>query len=136
MSRTAVDLPLYPGFEGPYSQGAAGGGILYTSGQLPFDPEAGRIVDGSVAAQVRMCLQNIERIVVAGGSDMDCVIRCCVFARRYSDFQAVSRAYAEAFSEPYPARTFITVADLPEGVDVIIEAVAFVPETGRPSEDQ
>ena len=81
MSRTAVDLPLYPGFEGPYSQGATGGGILYTSGQLPFDPKAGRIVDGSVEAQVRTCLQNIERIVVAGGSDMDCVIRCCVFAR-------------------------------------------------------
>lgn len=136
MSRIAVDLPLYPGFEGPYSQGAAGGGILYTSGQLPFDPEAGRIVDGPVEAQVSMCMQNIERIVVAGGSNMDSVIRCCVFARRYSDFQAVSRAYAEAFDEPYPARTFITVADLPEGVDVIIEAVAFVPETGPPSEDE
>jgi len=60
-------------------------------------------------------------------------IRCCVFARRYTDFQAVSRAYAEAFNEPYPARTFITVADLPEGVDVIIEAVAFVPESRGPS---
>ena len=102
MSRTAVDLPLYPGFEGPYSQGAAGGVILYTSGQLPFDPEAGRIVDGPVEAQVRMCMQNIERIVVAGGSNMDCVIRCCVFARRYSDFQAVSRAYAEAFERALP----------------------------------
>ena len=133
MSRTAVDVPLYPGFEGPYSQGAAGGGILFTSGQLPFDPDAGRIVSDSVEAQVKTCLQNIERIVVAGGSDMDSVIRCCVFARRYTDFQAVSRAYAEAFNDPYPARTFITVADLPEGVDVIIEAVAFVPESGRPS---
>ena len=133
MSRTAVDVPLYPGFEGPYSQGAAGGGILFTSGQLPFDTETGRIVSDSVEAQVKACLQNIERIVVAGGSDMDSVIRCCVFARRYSDFQAVSRAYADAFNDPYPARTFITVADLPEGVDVIIEAVAFVPESGRPS---
>ena len=107
--------------------------ILFTSGQLPFDTEAGRIVGDSIEAQVKTCLQNIERIVLAGGSDMDSVIRCCVFARRYSDFQAISRAYADAFNDPYPARTFITVADLPEGVDVIIEAVAFVPESGQPS---
>jgi 2-iminobutanoate/2-iminopropanoate deaminase len=126
MSRRTIDLDLYDGFRGPYSQGATGAGLVFTSGQVPFDLDSGRLVDGSIGDQVVACLRNVERIVEAAGSDLSSVVRCGVYVRRYSDFEAISVAYGSVFSPPYPARTLVTVADLPTGVDVIIEAVAVV----------
>ena len=46
------------------------------------------------------------------------------FLRDMSDFAEMNAAYAEHFSEPYPARTTIAVGGLPLDARVEIEMVA------------
>ena len=39
-----------PAAVGPYSQAVEAGGMIYTSGQIPLDPESGQLVDGDIQA--------------------------------------------------------------------------------------
>ena len=41
MEKTVIATNNAPGAIGPYSQAKAGGGFLFTSGQIPCDPQSG-----------------------------------------------------------------------------------------------
>ena len=62
----------------------------------------------------------------AGGS-LDDVVKVNVYLTLRSDFAAMNAAYADVFSEPFPARTTVAVAGLPLDARVEIECVAAVP---------
>ena len=49
-----------------------------------------------------------------------------VFLRHMRDYSIVNEAYAELFSEPYPARSAFAVSELPFVALVEIEAWAYV----------
>ena len=109
---------------GPYSQALRAGGVLFTAGQVGFDPTTGELVDGGIAEQTRQVLQNIRAILEAGGSGLAQVVKTTVFLVDMADFGAMNEAYAEAFGAHRPARSTVAVAALPRGARVEIEAVA------------
>jgi len=109
---------------GPYSPAVAGNGTLYCSGQTPVDPQTGELVVESVAAQTRQCFANLFSVLEAAGLDSSAVVRVGVYLTDMNDFSEMNTAYAEHFSEPYPARTTIGVAALPLGARVEIELTA------------
>jgi len=109
---------------GPYSPAVVGNGTLYCSGQTPIDPQSGELVVGSVAAQTRQCFANLFNVLEAAGVDSSAVIRVGVYLTDMNDFDEMNAAYAEHFTEPYPARTTVGVADLPLGASVEIELTA------------
>ena len=45
----AVETAKAPGAIGPYSQGMTVNGVVYTSGQIPVNPENGEIPEGITA---------------------------------------------------------------------------------------
>jgi 2-iminobutanoate/2-iminopropanoate deaminase len=53
MPPETFDAPSAPEPVGPYSHAAAGGGLVYLSGQTPIDPGTGRLVEGGVDVQAR-----------------------------------------------------------------------------------
>lgn len=109
---------------GPYSPAIVSNGTLYCSGQTPIDPQTGTLVTESIAAQTRQCFANLFSVLQAAGVDSSAVTRVGVFLTDMSDFDEMNTAYAEHFSEPYPARTTIGVAALPLGASVEIELTA------------
>ena len=111
---------------GPYSHAATGGGPLFLSGQTPIDPATGRLVDGDVTVQTRRVLDNLEAVLRAAGGTLADVVKVNVYLTSMDDFAAMNAAYAEAFTEPFPARTTVAVAGLPLGARVEIEAVAAI----------
>lgn len=113
-----------PGALAPYSQGMAGAGLVYTSGQIGLDPATGTLVDGGVAAEAPQALRNITAILAAAGSSMDRVLKTTVFLVDMGDYATMNEAYRAAFPEPFPARTTVVVSALPGGAHVEIEAVA------------
>jgi 2-iminobutanoate/2-iminopropanoate deaminase len=113
-----------PAAIGPYSQAIAEGQLLFTSGQLPMDPVTGELRNSDIAAAARQVLSNLRAVLVAGGADMNTVIKTTVFLKDMRDFQAFNRVYAEFFQEPFPARSCVQVAALPKEALVEIEAVA------------
>jgi len=109
---------------GPYSPAVVTNGTLYCSGQTPIDPQTGKLVVESIAAQTRQCFANLFSVLEAAGVDSSAVVRVGVFLTDMNDFEEMNTAYAEHFSEPYPARTTIGVAALPLGAGVEIELIA------------
>ena len=119
-----VSTPNAPRAIGPYSQATRAGGLLFTAGQVGFDPSTGELVDGGIAEQTERVLLNIRAILQASGLDMANVIKTTVFLVDMADFAAMNTAYASAFGDHRPARSTVAVAALPRGARVEIEAIA------------
>jgi 2-iminobutanoate/2-iminopropanoate deaminase len=119
-----VATPNAPRAIGPYSQGTRAGGLLFTAGQVGFDPSTGELVDGGTAEQTERVLLNIRAILQAGGLDMANVIKTTVFLVDMAEFAAMNTVYARAFGDHHPARSTVAVAALPRGARVEIEAIA------------
>ena len=109
---------------GPYSQAIDTGDLVFLSGQTPLDPATGELVTGSIEAQTRRCLDNLQAVLDAGGLTLDDVVKCTVYLTDMDDFAEMNAAYASYFSIPYPARTTVAVAGLPRNARVEIEMVA------------
>lgn len=112
-----------PAAIGPYSQAMTADGFVFVSGQLPIDPETGKIPDDSIAHRTHLCLRNMRSIAEAAGGTLADVVKTTIFLTDMNDFKEVNAVYAEYFGEPFPARSTVQVAALPLGSDIEIEAV-------------
>lgn len=123
MDKEVVSSQNAPAAVGPYSAGIAAGGTVFISGQLGLDPATGQLADG-VVEQAKQSLSNIEALLESLGLGMENVVKTTVLLTDIADFAAVNAVYADAFPEPFPARSCFAVAALPMGGKVEIEVVA------------
>lgn len=122
-----VSTPSAPAAVGPYSQAVSSGGFVFTSGQIPLDPETGAMVEGDFGARVRRVLENLDAVLRAAGTDRSRVVKVTVFLTDMQRFGELNGLYAEFFGDHRPARSVIEVSALPKGADVELEAVAEIP---------
>jgi 2-iminobutanoate/2-iminopropanoate deaminase len=111
---------------GPYSQAICVSGWLYTSGQIPLDPATGNVIEGDFRAQVVRVLENLKAIVEAAGGSIDNVVKVTVYLRDMSKFAEFNEIYSRYFSVSPPARSVVGVVHLPRGVELEIDAIAYV----------
>jgi len=109
---------------GPYSQAVIFDQLVFTSGQLPLDPETGKIVGSRIEEQTKQSIHNLEEVLKAGGSDLSKVLKTTVLLKNMDDFAAMNKIYADYFSGEFPGRSAVQVAKLPMDALVEIEAVA------------
>ncbi|MBP5166268.1 MAG: RidA family protein [Oscillospiraceae bacterium] len=114
-----------PAAIGPYCQAAVTGGIVYTSGQIPLDPETGLMVGADIAAQTERIIKNLAAVLEAAGSDLDHVINTTCFITDMGSFAAFNEVYGRYFTSK-PARSCVEVSALPKGALVEIELIAEV----------
>lgn len=131
MAKEAVTAIGAPKVIGPYSQAIKAGGFVFCSGQIPLDPETGRIVDGGIEAQTERVLSSLGEVLKAAGSSMDDVVKTTVYMADLSDFKAMNAVYARFFEKIPPARATVQVAKLPGGSLVEIDAVAVLGTAGK-----
>ena len=74
-------------------------------------------------AETERVFQNLSAVLKAAGKSFDDVVRVGVFLTNMSDYVAMNGIYAKYFSQPFPARTTISVAALPLGACVEIDLV-------------
>lgn len=108
----------------PYSPGVEAGGFVFVSGQLPLDRGSGEMVAGSIAAQTRQALANLERVLAAAGTGFDDLVQVRAYLLRRSDWAEMNAAYRAIVGAPAPARCVVVVPELAPGAEVEIEAVA------------
>jgi 2-iminobutanoate/2-iminopropanoate deaminase len=125
--REAVLTDKAPKPVGPYSQGIiAGGCFLFISGQIPIDPEAGKLVEGSFEEKARRVMDNIKAIVEAAGGSMDDIVKVTVYLTDISRFSEFNRIYSEYFKAAPPSRVVVGVKALPLNADLEVEAIAYL----------
>ena len=124
MSKHAISTPQAPAAIGPYSQAIRSGHLIFVSGQIPLDPETGRVVDGDAAVQTARVLQNLSAILEAAGSSIEHVLKTTVYLKDLADFEMMNEVYARFFGDCPPARATVEVARLPRNVLVEIDLIA------------
>lgn len=122
--KEAVHTESAPKAIGPYSQAIIAGDMVFCSGQIPLDPNTGKLVSGDIASQTDRVLKNLQAVLKAAKCQMSDVVKTTIFLKDLNDFQIVNQVYGEYFHPPFPARATIQVARLPMDAAVEIEAIA------------
>jgi 2-iminobutanoate/2-iminopropanoate deaminase len=111
---------------GPYSQAIRFGNLIFASGQIPIEPETGKILKGDIKGQTKLILENLNNVLAAGGSSLDNVLRTTIFLTDLEDYPAVNETYAQYFNDLPPARSTVQVAKLPMDAQIEIDAIACI----------
>lgn len=109
---------------GPYSQGVIFNNLIFTSGQIPLNPENMQMVEGIENQAIRV-FENIKAILESSNSNMDKVIKTTIFLKNLKDFDVVNSIYEKYFNKPYPARSCVEVAKLPKDALIEVEVIAY-----------
>lgn len=123
MAKEIVFTEQAPKAVGPYVQAVREGNIVYCSGQLGIDVNAGGLAEG-VEAQAHCSMKNLGAVLEAAGSSYKKVLKTLIFLTDMNDFAAVNKIYESYFDGDFPARSCVQVAALPLGGLVEIECVA------------
>lgn len=123
MNKETIHTNAAPDAIGTYSQAVKYGDLVFLSGQIPLDPATMTLVEGSFEDRVRRVFDNLTAVCEASGGSLENIIKLTVFLTDMSHFPQVNAVMGEYFSEPYPARAAVGVAELPKGTDVEVEAV-------------
>lgn len=117
----AIATTKAPAAIGPYSQGMEVNGFVFSSGQIPVNPETGEIPEG-IEAQARQSCKNVGEVLKAAGIGYENVIKTTCFLADMADFGAFNQVYEEFFVSK-PARSCVAVKELPKGVLCEVEAI-------------
>ena len=110
---------------GPYSQAVQYENLLYTSGQVAFDPATGALVTENIATETRQVMENLKAVLEAAGTSFGNVIKTSIFLSDMNNFAAVNEVYGGYFdNDTAPARETVEVANLPKYVNVEISVIA------------
>ena len=118
-----VNTEKAPAAIGPYSQAIIIGDLVFTSGQIPINPETGDLTGTNISAQAEQACKNISAVLEAAGSSIEKTDKTVCFLQNMEDFTAFNEVYAKYFVSK-PARSCVAVKALPKGALVEIEAIA------------
>lgn len=110
---------------GPFSQAILANGFVFVAGQTARDPKSGQVIEGSIAAQTELVMENIKSILEAAGSSLDRTVKTTVYLRDMNDFDEMGKVYSRYFPAHPPARVTVEVSRLHGGkVEIELMAVA------------
>ncbi len=111
----------------PYrlSQAMRVGDLIFVSGQAAISPEGELVGIGDFDAQAEQTFRNLERVLEAGGSGLDRVVKVTIFLTDMANFPRIVELRGRWFTPPYPADTIVEVSSLAlSGLEIEIEAIA------------
>lgn len=112
-----------PAAIGPYSQAVTVGKLVFTSGQIPLNPETGLIEGNNITEQTHRVCKNLAEVLTAAGSSLKSAVKTVCFLNDMADFASFNEVYAQYFTEK-PARSCVAVKALPKGALVEVEVIA------------
>ena len=113
-----------PAALGPYSQAVEINGTLYISGQVPIDPDTGKVVESNITIQTEQVMKNIAAILEEAGYSFSEVVKSTCLLSDMKNFAAMNEVYARYYPENPPARAAFAVKELPLSVMIEIETIA------------
>ena len=127
IKKTIIETDDAPTAIGAYNQGVIVGNLLFISGQIAIDPSTGYMVTNNIKMETKRVMKNIKAILKKAGCTFEEVVKCSVFVKDISQFQAINKVYAKYFdAKTAPAREFVEVSKLPRNVNIEISAIALV----------
>tara|TARA_Y100000588_G_scaffold356168_1_gene412117 strand:- start:91 stop:474 length:384 start_codon:yes stop_codon:yes gene_type:complete len=122
--KTIINTKLAPAAIGTYAQGIIFENLIFTSGQIPINPNTNEVVSDKFNLQVDQVLHNLNQVLKAAGSNKNNIIKLTVYLTDLSKFDLLNIAFKSFFVDSFPARSVVEVSALPKGVQVEIEAIS------------
>lgn len=110
---------------GPYSQAVITGGLVFTSGQIAINPATNEIEAQDIEGQTTQVMKNLGAVLEKAGTSFEKAVKTTCFLRNMSDFAQFNKIYGEYFTSK-PARSCVSVRELPKNVLVEVEVIAEV----------
>ena len=126
MERVAIATPLAPAKLGITSQVMRAGGLVFTAGVMPLDPEEHSLPPGGIAAEMHQAMRNLRALLAAAGSSLDRLVHVTVYLRNWADFAEMNAVYVSYLNPPYPARACVEVSHIGDNAALEIVAIALV----------
>ena len=120
----SIQTDKAPAALGHYEQGIISNGMIYTSMQLPINPDSPDDRPEDIKDIARQLIANIFEIVKAGGADISSIIKVTVYVTDISYWEPMNEIYTEMFGSHKCARSVVTVKELHKGWPLAMEAVA------------
>jgi len=124
--KTAIRAIGSPQPIAPYSQAIKTGNLVFVSGQIPINPQTGKLNMDTIQVATRQVLDNIEAILKAAELSLENVVKCQIFLINMDDFSAMNEVYATYFKDVPPARECVQVLRLPQDVSIEISCIAAI----------
>ena len=123
MKQEVITTDQAPLAIGTYSQAIKVNGMVFISGQIPFDPQTMTPVAGNMDQQINQVFSNLKAIAHAAGGDLSMIVKLTIFLTNLDDFEAVNKVMLVFFEQPFPARAVVGVASLPKDVSIEVDAI-------------
>jgi len=118
---------------GQASQAIKIGNVVYVSGQLPINPETGKIVENDIAAQTGACIKSLEKITDFLGGGLASIVKVSVYVTDLKDLPGMESIYKVYFDYNPPVRTIVEVSRLPMNARIQVDAVIYPPPREKPA---
>ncbi|MCL4145867.1 UNVERIFIED_CONTAM: hypothetical protein GTU68_046342 [Idotea baltica] len=110
---------------GPYNQAVLVNGMLFTSGQIAFDPATGNLILENIQLETKQVMENLKAVLAEANMTFENVVKTSIFIADMNDFSKINEIYGAYFNdETAPARETVQVACLPKNVNVEISMIA------------
>ena len=123
-NKKIISTPNAPSAIGPYSQANQIGNLVFTSGQIPLDPETMEVVEGGITEQAEQVMHNLFAVLEEANATASSIVKTTCYLKDMNDFAAFNDVYGKFFPDFEPARSCVEVARLPKDVLVEVEAIA------------
>jgi len=108
--RIKTDPDIYEPFN--IAQAYRAGDLIFVSGQAALDDDGTIVGIGEFEIQARRSIENLARVLEAGGSGLDKLVKVTILVTDIAQFETVVKLRAEYFTAPYPADTICEVRSL------------------------
>jgi len=124
MVKIVVQTDHAPKSPASYSQAIKSNGLVFVSGQGPFDAKTGAVVGETIQQQTAQCFRNIEAILQAAGSALDKAVSATFILVEESDFAGMNEEWVKWFPKDPPARQGAKLPIRPKGMKISIALIA------------
>ena len=123
MAREVVRTELAPAFP-LYSQAVKAAGLVFVSGQGPYDPVTGSVRGQTIQEQTRQCLRNVSAILQAAGSSLEKVVSATFVLAEDTDFAGMNEEWVKWFHNDPPARQGAKLPVRPKDIKISVAVIA------------
>lgn len=109
---------------GPYSHSVKSGNMLYTSGQVPFDPATGTLVGTDIETQTEQTMKNLASVLTSAGLGMENIVKTTVYLANWDDFTGFNKVYSRFMGTHKPARVTVEVSRIAQDALIELDALA------------
>ena len=124
MAKQIIPTDDAPKAPAAYSQAVQAAGLVFVSGQGPFDPATGEVAGETIQEQTRQCLRNVEAILRAAGSSLEQVVSATFILAHERDYAGFSEEWLRWFPSDPPARQGAKLPITPKGMKLSIAVIA------------